>query len=71
MGLRLILATDAIFPPLTGIGRYAYELATRLPLRGDVEELRYLGMWAWGRVPSGLGAGEAPVAAAIPVSPPW
>ena len=40
MGLRLILATDAIFPPLTGIGRYAYELATRLPLRDEVEELR-------------------------------
>ncbi len=71
MGLRLILATDAIFPPLTGIGRYAYELATRLPLRDDVEELRYLGMWAWGRVPSSLGAGGPPVAAAIPVSPPW
>ncbi len=71
MGLRLILATDAIFPPLTGIGRYAYELATRLPLRDDVEELRYLGMWAWGRVPSSLGVSGAPVAGAIPVSPAW
>ena len=72
MGLRLVLATDAIFPPLTGIGRYAYELATRLPLRDDMDELRYLGMWAWGHVPpGGLGAGAGPVAGAIPVSPPW
>ncbi len=72
MGLRLILATDAIFPPLTGIGRYAYELATRLPLRGDVDELRYLGMWAWGRMPpGGLDAGVRPVAGSLPVPPAW
>lgn len=71
MGLRLILATDAIFPPLTGIGRYAYELATRLPLCDEVEELRYLGMWAWGRMPSGLGAGGQTGAGAVPVSPAW
>ena len=71
MGLRLVLATDAIFPPLTGIGRYAYELATRLPLRDDVEELRYLGMWGWGNTPGALGAGRPPVGGAIPVSPTW
>lgn len=71
MGLRLILATDAIFPPLTGIGRYAYELATRLPLRDEVEELRYLGMWGWGNTPAALGAGRPPVEGAIPVSPAW
>lgn len=45
--MKLILAVDAIFPPLTGIGRYAYELAIRLPQTEDLEELRYLGMWGW------------------------
>lgn len=45
--MKLIFAVDAIFPPLTGIGRYAYELATRLPALHDLEELRYLGMWSW------------------------
>ncbi|MBN9366902.1 MAG: glycosyltransferase family 4 protein [Comamonadaceae bacterium] len=50
--MRLILAIDAIFPPLTGIGRYAYELATRLPMQGDFEELRYLGMWSWADISS-------------------
>ena len=49
--MRLILAVDAIFPPLTDIGRYAYELATRLPLLEDFEELRYLGMWSWADLP--------------------
>lgn len=71
MDLRLVLATDAIFPPLTGIGRYAYELATRLALRSDVEELRYLGMWGWGHTPSALGAGKVPGGGAVPVSPAW
>lgn len=71
MGLRLVLATDAIFPPLTGIGRYAYELATRLPLSDDVEELRYLGMWGWGNTPGALDAGRPQVGGGIPVSPAW
>lgn len=71
IGLRLVLATDAIFPPLTGIGRYAYELATRLALRNDVDELRYLGMWGWGHTPGAMGAGKVPVGGAVPVSPAW
>lgn len=45
--MRVVLATDAIFPPLTGIGRYALELATRLPDCPQIEQLRYLGMWRW------------------------
>lgn len=71
MSLRLILATDAIFPPLTGIGRYAYELATRLPLRDDVEELRYLGMWAWGRTLGGLEGNDRRASDTAPVSVAW
>ena len=68
MGLRLVLATDAIFPPLTGIGRYAYELATRLPLRDDIDELRYLGMWAWGRTLGGLEGDDRRASDTAPVS---
>lgn len=62
--MKLIFAVDAIFPPLTGIGRYAYELATRLPQVEHLEELRYLGMWAWaGTVGK---AGMADTRAAVP-----
>jgi alpha-1,3-rhamnosyl/mannosyltransferase len=49
--MRLILAADAIFPPLTGIGRYAFELATRLPNVAEIEEVRYLGLFGWVSVP--------------------
>lgn len=45
--MRAILATDAIFPPLTGIGRYAWELGSRLAVAPELQELRYLGMWGW------------------------
>ncbi len=67
MGLRLVLATDAIFPPLTGIGRYAYELATRLQLLDEVEELRYLGMWAWGCTPGCLAGASRPSSGPAPI----
>lgn len=39
--LDLILAVDAIKRPLTGIGRYVWELATRMPRLPDVAEVRY------------------------------
>lgn len=42
--MKLVLGVDAIFPPLTGIGRYALELATRLPLYQDIAGMRFLGM---------------------------
>lgn len=71
MGLRLILATDAIFPPLTGIGRYAYELATRLPMCGDVEEIRYLGMWAWKGWAADLRRDDRRSAGIVPGTPAW
>lgn len=66
--MKLILATDAIFPPLTGIGRYASELASRLPLHPAIDEVRYFGMWRWQG--GGLkGAGAAAVT--LPAVPPW
>lgn len=38
--LKIILATDAIRPPLTGIGRYAFELAKGLASHPKVSDLK-------------------------------
>ena len=45
--MKIIFAVDAIFPPLTGIGRYAWELARQLERNQDIEELRYFSMGRW------------------------
>jgi alpha-1,3-rhamnosyl/mannosyltransferase len=39
--MKVILATDAVKTPLTGIGRYVYELATHLGQLPSVESLRF------------------------------
>ncbi|WNV06101.1 glycosyltransferase family 1 protein [Candidatus Methylospira mobilis] len=47
--MKVILAVNAIKPPLTGIGRYNWELATRIPSIPGVEDVRFLrggrGQW--------------------------
>jgi len=43
--LKIILAVDAIQAPLTGIGRYALELANRLQCHADIEEVKYFARW--------------------------
>ena len=45
--LDVILGADALTPPLTGIGRYTFELAQRLEPRDDVERLRYFALGRW------------------------
>lgn len=40
--MHVILSVQSIHPPLTGIGRYAYELARRLPGVPEIEELRLM-----------------------------
>lgn len=45
--MKLIFATDAIFHPLTGIGRYALELALRLPQVPGVESVKYFNLVRW------------------------
>ena len=45
-GLKVILAVDAIKTPLTGVGRYALELANRLQYRTDIDEVRYFSQLA-------------------------
>ncbi len=39
--MKVMFGTDAIRYPLTGIGRYAYELGCRLPSAADIEEVLY------------------------------
>ena len=47
--MKVIFAVDAIFPPLTGIGRYAWELASRLAMSPQIENLRFLSMIRWAK----------------------
>lgn len=66
--MKLVFAVDAIFPPLTGIGRYAYELANRLPQVPEIDDLRFLAMWRWAQARPQSGGGDA---AAALVAPGW
>lgn len=45
--MNLIIATDAITPPLTGIGRYTWELATRVPLLAAPDQVHYISRGRW------------------------
>lgn len=45
--MQVILAVDAIGAPLTGIGRYAFELAQRLPAHAGMEQVRYFSHGRW------------------------
>lgn len=46
-GIDLILGTDSVTAPLTGIGRYTLELARGLAEHPHVGRLRYLSMGRW------------------------
>lgn len=50
--MKLIFAVDAIFLPLTGIGRYTWELARRLADRSDIADTRFFSMGRWVRSPA-------------------
>ena len=47
MSIDLILGVDAITPPVTGIGRYAFELARGLNGNRHVDALRYFSLGRW------------------------
>jgi alpha-1,3-rhamnosyl/mannosyltransferase len=47
MSLDLILGVDAINRPVTGIGRYAFELASGLRAHAQIDALRYFSMGRW------------------------
>jgi glycosyltransferase involved in cell wall biosynthesis len=46
-GIRLILETDAIVPPLTGIGRYTLELVKGLHHNQDIGDLKCISRGQW------------------------
>lgn len=50
--MKVVLSIEAIHPPLAGIGRYAWELATRLPLHSEIESVRYLSDGLWRDLPN-------------------
>ncbi|GGX10929.1 glycosyltransferase WbpY [Undibacterium macrobrachii] len=50
--MNVVLSIEAIHPPLAGIGRYAWELATRLPFQQEIEAVRYLSDGQWRDLPT-------------------
>ncbi len=52
MHIDLILATDALMPPLTGIGRYTFELAQGLQRHPQIERLRCFANAHWAAPPT-------------------
>ncbi len=51
MALDIILGADALHPPLTGIGRYTFELARQLQAHPDVARLRFFSAGQWRQDP--------------------
>lgn len=49
--MKIILSIEVILPPLAGIGRYAWELATRAPLHPEVESMRFMSDGRWANLP--------------------
>ena len=45
--MKIIFAVNAIKPPLTGIGRYTWELANRIPIMPGVESVRFFAGGRW------------------------
>lgn len=55
--MKVVLGVDAIFPPLTGIGRYALQLANGLPNRPEIGEVKYFSMGRWVSGPQAMATG--------------
>lgn len=49
--MKIILSIEAIRPPLAGIGRYVWELATRAPVHPAVEAMRFMSDGRWTELP--------------------
>jgi len=58
--MKVILNADAIMPPLTGIGRYAFELARGLKTHAAIDDLRLYSIHQW------VGDADAALAANAP-----
>lgn len=65
MGLKLVLSVEALSPSLTGIGRYTWELAQRLPMHGQMQNVQFYRAGRWIKEPESLlqeSAAPTPVA---------
>ena len=49
--MKLILSIEAIHPPLAGIGRYVWELATRAPLHPAINSMLFMSDGRWTELP--------------------
>ena len=52
--VKLVLSVDALLPPLSGIGRYTWELASRMPHVPSVGSVRFFRAGQWVADPSSL-----------------
>lgn len=52
MGISVIFATDGITAPLSGIGRYAVELAYGLATHQQIEKIRCFSLGRWAALPA-------------------
>ena len=59
--MKLILAVDALYPPLSGIGRYTWELASRMREMPGIEQVRYFLAGQWIDDPASLLSGATPI----------
>lgn len=50
--MKIVLSTEAIHPPLAGIGRYTWELATRLPQHAEISSVLYMSDGGWCDLPN-------------------
>jgi glycosyltransferase involved in cell wall biosynthesis len=71
--MNVVLSIEAIHPPLAGIGRYAWELATRLAVHSEIESIRYISDGLWRDLPRLESASESAakevIATTIPDAP--
>ncbi len=56
--MKVILGTDSLMPPLTGIGRYTKELLSGLLSSPEIEDLRCFSLGRWHAPQEYLGAAE-------------
>lgn len=64
MSLKLVLSVEALSPGLTGIGRYTWELAQRLPMHSQLQGVRFYRGGRWIDEPASLLQAAVPKAAA-------
>jgi glycosyltransferase involved in cell wall biosynthesis len=59
--MNLILSIEAIHAPLAGIGRYAWELATRMPLHSEILSTRFMANGLWKDLPRISGVSQSEI----------